>query len=91
MSIGTMIDEAQATLETEHSLRVMDPKAGDIKTTWDPENDDEVDAAEEQFDKMKAKGFTAYRVDKKGEPAELMREFDADARAIIMAPPVAGG
>jgi hypothetical protein len=86
-----MIEEAQAAPDTEHSLRVMDPQAGDIKTTWDPDNDDEVDAAEAQFDKMKAKGFAAYRVGKDGEQTTIMRTFDPDARAIIMAPPVAGG
>lgn len=91
MSIGTLIAESLAAPDTEHALRVMDSQAGDIKTTWDPDNDDEVDAAERMFDKMKAKGFAAYRVDKEGDQAGLMHAFDPNARAIIMAPPIAGG
>lgn len=91
MSIGTLIDEAKAAPETEHALRVMDPQAGDIKTTWDPDNDYEVEEAERMFDSMKDKGFAAYRVDKDGEQSGLMHKFDPDARAIIMAPPIAGG
>lgn len=91
MSIGTLIDESLAAPDTEHALRVMDTQAGDIKTTWDPDNDDEVEEAERIFDKMKAKGFAAYRVGKEGDKFGLMREFDPDAKAIIMAPPIAGG
>ena len=74
-----------------NTLSVMDPNAGDLKHTWDPENGDEVSAVRGVFDEMKEKGFCAYRVKRDGERAALMSKFDPEAGSIIMAPPIAGG
>lgn len=71
-------------------LRVMD-RQGDTRVMWDPSNNDEVAAARNTFDELKGKGHLAYKVDRKGEPGEVIRSFDPQAGKIIMAPPMAGG
>jgi hypothetical protein len=64
---------------------------GDTKVIWDPENEDEVEAAEAQFDRLIEKGFTAFSVDKKGEKKKQIRKFDREAGKIIMVPIMQGG
>ena len=64
---------------------------GDVKHIWQRGNEDEVEAARAMFDSLKAKGFSAFRVDDEGEKAELMRKFDPKAGKMIMVPQIAGG
>ena len=71
-------------------LRVMAGE-GDLKTTWDPKNDDEVEAAEMQFDDLVGKGFQGYRVGKTGKKGKLIDTFDPKAGKIIMVPEMEGG
>ena len=71
-------------------LRCMS-KLGDTKVLWDPNNEDEVEAAEEQFDNLIGKGFTAYSVKKDGEKGRKITEFNSKARKIIMIPVIVGG
>lgn len=90
-TLSAAIDEVQATPE-KRVMRILDQKEGDIKIIWDPEVPTEVDHARETFRKMtKEKGMAAYRVDKKGERAKLLKDFDPDAEAMILAPLVQGG
>jgi hypothetical protein len=90
--IATMIGEAQEEdLGKKSLLRIMDPEHGDLKTMWDPDNEEEVEIARKAFDSAKKKGLVGYRVDKKGGQAAVMNEFDPDAKAMIMAPAVKGG
>jgi len=92
MSLVDAINKAGEETEAgKRLMRVMDPKAGDLKVVWDPDNTDETDQAEKTFDEMIAKGFTAYAVDRKGEKAEVIQKFDPDADALILAPRVIGG
>lgn len=72
-------------------LRIMDKDAGDLKVIWDKDNEEEVDAAREQFNKLIKKGFTAYKVDKKGEPGKKISEFDENAEKLILSPRIVGG
>ena len=72
-------------------LRIMDKDAGDLKVIWNKDNVDEVEAAESQFDSLITKGFSAYKVDKKGEPGKMVTKFDPDAEKIIMVPKIMGG
>lgn len=90
MSFSSAIDEAMVQAEA-HTLRIMDPRLGDLKVVWEADNADEVQLARDQFEAAKRKGMVAYRVDKKGKKAEVVREFDKDAEALIMAPPLVGG
>ena len=64
---------------------------GDTKVMWDPKNPDEVAAAKVQFDTLRAKGFIAYTVNKKGGTGDILRQFDPDAEKIILSPPIVGG
>ena len=74
-----------------NTLQVMD-RTGDSKTIWDIDKPDEVAAARETFNKLKAKGYSAFRVDKKGEKTGTRLDaFEPEAGAIIMIPQFAGG
>jgi len=65
---------------------------GDTKVIWDHENDDEVEAAEAQFDTLREKGFKCFRVDKKGEKTGgAISRFPKTAGKLIMVPVVRGG
>ena len=64
---------------------------GDTKVIWNPENADEVEAAEAQFDMLIDRGFTAYKVKKSGEQGKKIKKFDEDAGKIIMVPKIVGG
>ena len=71
-------------------LRELGPQ-GDTKIIWDADKEDEVDVARSSFNKLKSKGYYAYKVKKKGEKGRVIREFDPDAEKIIMALPMRGG
>ena len=66
-------------------------KTGDLKITFDPNNEDEVEAAETQFDELVAKGYTAFAAEKDGSQGKKMKNFDAKAARIILVPKLAGG
>ncbi len=73
-----------------NEMCVMD-RTGDTKTLWNPDNADEVEAAEATFKKLKAKGYLAYSVSKDGEKNEALAAFDKSLGKIILSPPVRGG
>lgn len=65
---------------------------GDLKQFWDRNNPDEVDEARAAFDRLvHKKKYLAFRVDKKGEKAEQIREFDPEIERMVLVPPAAGG
>lgn len=72
------------------NLAVMDV-TGDTKLIWDAENEAEVEAARELFDKLKKKNYLAYSVGRMGKQDKLIHKFDPDLEKIIMVPPVVGG
>ena len=71
-------------------LRKMGPE-GDTKMVWDADKKDEVEAIEETFNDLRAKGYFAYKVKKDGEKGRVITRFDPDAEKIIMALPMRGG
>ena len=71
-------------------LRYLSEK-GDTKLIWDPENNDETDAAEQMFDSLIKKGYKAFSVKKDGNTGKEIKKFDQDAGKIIMTPPLVGG
>lgn len=71
-------------------LCVMD-HTGDTKTIWNKNNADEVAAAKATFNSLKKKGYYGYRVNRDGNKAEVMNEFDPEAEKVIMSPALAGG
>lgn len=74
----------------KHELCVMDD-TGDSKLIWEEDNQAEVDAAKQMFDSLKKKGYLAYKVDKRGDKAEVIDHFDRSLEKIIMAPQMKGG
>lgn len=67
-------------------------RSGDTKVIWDPKNDDEVEAAEAQFDVLIKKGFRAFKVDKEGKKkGGAIKTFDKKAGKLIMVPGIQGG
>lgn len=64
---------------------------GDTKLIFDPDNKDEVEAAEQQFDDLIGKGFTAYEVEKDGSQGKKMKKFKSKAGRIILVPKLKGG
>lgn len=71
-------------------MKIMDG-TGDSKVMWDPSHEDEVDAAEAQFDALMAKGFTAFKVKKDGSKGTSIKKFDPKAGKLIMVPKMVGG
>ena len=74
----------------EMELCVID-QTGDTKTIWNPDNQDEVDAAKAIFDALKKKNYIAYSVSANGKKNDIIRSFDPELGKIIMIPPVIGG
>lgn len=65
---------------------------GDTKVIWDPKNEDEVDAAEAQFNSLIKKGFSAFEVGISGrKTSKKVEEFDPDLGKLIMVPRAVGG
>jgi hypothetical protein len=71
-------------------MSIMDP-TGHTSVTWAPDNSAEVASARETFDAMTAKGYRAFRVDRKGRQSEQMRSFDPSAEEMILIPQLQGG
>lgn len=63
-------------------LTVMTPRDGDKVV--------EVDV-EQEFSRLVARNYAAYRIDPKTGDGEQIREFDPDASEILLAPPLVGG
>jgi hypothetical protein len=87
-----LMTEAMTTpFDGQHWMAVMN-ETGDTKIMWSKDNQEEVDNARRNFDDMKRKGYTAFRVTgKNGDPGEQMRDFDPNAERIIFTKPQAGG
>jgi len=66
-------------------------RAGDTKIIYDPQNDDEVSVAEDQFDSLVKKGFKAFKVKKDGEAGREIKTFKPNEGMYILVPPIVGG
>ena len=72
-------------------MRVLDT-SGDTKVVWDPDNEDECDAAEAQFNSLIKKGFTAFEVGKRGKKTDdKVTKWDPELGKLIMVPRMQGG
>lgn len=76
--------------EVKSEMRVISGE-GDTKVLWDPKNTDEVCAAKAQFDSLMNKKFSAFEVEKSGDPGKQIKKFKPKAGKIIMVPPIQGG
>lgn len=94
VSMTTVLDTpASLDVPSGHGLMsTLDKNAGDLRVMWDHANPDEVNAAREQFDDLRGKGYLAYQAEgKAGDKGALIREFDAEAERIILVKPSVGG
>lgn len=71
-------------------LNILD-KTGDIKLEWNPEVEEEVEAAKKTFDDYKKMGFKAFRQYDEGKRGEELKNFDQYAEKILFIPPLKGG
>ena len=79
-------------LSPNQGLMAVMNETGDKKTIWDRTQPIEVEAARNEFDFMKGKGYMAYNVEgKDGKKGTVMHAFDPKAEKIIFAPPMRGG
>ena len=85
----TMQEKPEVEVEV-NTLHIMDD-SGDTRITWDPSKPFEVEQAKNSFDAHKQKGYLAYTVQGDGTKGEVIREFDPNAKATIMAPQHVGG
>lgn len=81
--MASAVTEARELIILDHT--------GDTKLIWDPEKAEEVEHARKTFSEMKKKGYLAYRVNRKGDQGEVMKDFDETAEKMIMAPATVGG
>lgn len=65
---------------------------GDSRIEWNPENDEETNAAKEMFNKtIEIDGMRAYELGKDGKQGKEIKKFNPNAAKIIMVPRIAGG
>lgn len=76
-----------------HSMKIMDPLAGDDHVTWDPEDEGSVKTAREKFDKAVKKGSKAFKVvyEKARKTGEPITEFDPSLKEVLLVPQMSGG
>lgn len=72
------------------SLCVMD-ESGDTRMQWNSDKPEEVAKAEARFKELRAKGYLAYTVNKKGDQGVVIDKFDPTAERIIMHSALVGG
>jgi|SRR5688572_8941743 len=97
-----MLDAVSTTLPTERCPFEKIPanlcaagilgKDGDTKVIWDKSKPDEVEAARDLFNKLRAKNYLAFKVtDDKGTQGEQVREFDPKVERMVFTPQMQAG
>jgi hypothetical protein len=72
------------------TLHVPD-ETGDSRIQWDQSDPEQVAKAEAKFNELKALGYLAYKVNKRGDRGEVIDKFDPTAERTIMHSAVVGG
>jgi len=73
-----------------NEMMVLDA-SGDTRIQWNPRRPDEVAAARKRFDELKAKHYTAFKVNRAGNQGEQMEGFDPEEERCIFVPRMVGG
>lgn len=71
-------------------MQTMGPE-GDLKIEWDPDNKDEVEAAERIFKENIKKEYKAFRMYDGGKKGKPLDKFDKYAERILFIFPMGGG
>jgi len=66
-------------------------RRGDTERTWNPADPNSAARARKEFERYKADRCLAFSTPDTGGDASLIREFDPDAREIIISRPLIGG
>lgn len=74
-----------------HNVFMVLDASGDTKHTWDRRDAGEVATMREFFEAQIKAGKQAFMVRRNGGQGERMREFDAEAEAVIFSPALVGG
>lgn len=90
MSTATLRPEIDALAPERNMLCCMNHE-GDKRIMWDSNDPEGIKEAEMTFNEYKAKGYLAYRVNKKGDQGSVIDTFDPSAERIIMQPQMIGG
>lgn len=92
-TLTTDTAEDLAAIEAGKGVLCIMDTTGDTRIMWDPNNRDEIAAAEAAFNEAQKRGMVGYKVDPtSGEKtAEVVKKFDKKAGKIIMAPALRGG
>lgn len=86
-----MADTDVAVDGPAHLMHELD-NSGDTRVTWDPDNEDEVSAARDTFNRLTKQGYKAFRATSSGDKTgDLLREFDPQARRIVLFKRLVGG
>jgi hypothetical protein len=86
-----VLDEASASTHQAHLMHELNHE-GDAQVAWDTDNREEVDVARDTFNRLKKKGYLAYRADTRGrQTGSQLREFDPEAERIVLVKPLVGG
>jgi len=67
-------------------FRVLTPKDGDKRITWDRMRMASINAARDMFNACIGEGLVPYRIGADGKKSEIMREFDPYAQEVIFIP-----
>lgn len=88
----TTMELLERPTEAAHTMRLMDPKLGDLELKWDEDKPDEVAAARATFEKAKKRGLAMYKMSRFGsKKGSQLHEFDPSAEKIIGMAPMVGG
>jgi hypothetical protein len=88
------LEQGQEALPEFGMFRILSPKSGDDRLTWDKRDFRAMQDARQTFLDLVKKGFKPFRVGGDGNRSnEVMREFDPTAQQVVFVPmaPVAGG
>ena len=85
-----MTQEKTAARDTL-SVLVIPNEDGDLRIEWSAADEAQIQVARDAFDKGIEQGMTAYQIAPGGERGSLIREFDPEARRILLAPQMVGG
>ena len=66
-------------------------KEGDVKISWNSNNDEESEAAKKIFDEKMKLSWSAFRDKGMGTKGDKIKAFDRYAERIILVPPISGG
>lgn len=91
-AVGNLIEEdpTQPDAPDRLTFRAMTGR-GDTKSSWDPNNPDEVDLARKNFQNAIERGMKAFRMLPDGKSGGQMTEFDPRAGTVLFVPPMKGG